>query len=127
MWKSIITKLKDLLNGRSYTQKPENNSDSTEKDFTRERLNGTPFDLVNQNNEWFLVMGNNRITEGKKTEHEAIQLLETDKWLILTRIAAIAVEKTLKVKDYERIKKAQDDFDANKRVERMKQNATRGI
>lgn len=63
----------------------------------REELKGTPFVLIKQStgekDQYFMVMGDHRITEPTNTRQEQIKKLETEKWLLMMHIAVITQTK----------------------------------
>lgn len=72
------------------------------------KIEGTPFTQIEQEGKHFLVMGNHRITDDKKTEEQAWESLDKEKWLIIMHMIIIAIEK---VKEQEKLK---GGFDPNK-------------
>lgn len=59
----------------------------------REPIEGTPFTLIKQNEKYFTVMGDYRITETTKTVSEQMEALEKNKWLNILTMIGIAIEK----------------------------------
>lgn len=86
---STSIKQSELLNaqlGSDGTHKESSNSEL----ITRERITGTPFWVIGQENkEWFIVMKNYKITEGKATREEALKELENNKWNIIAAVCEI--------------------------------------
>lgn len=78
----------------------ENTSQNNEL-TKRRKLDGTPFYIIKQINDnnkeqYFLVMGDYRLTEPTETEKETLEKLITEQWLIITNVIAIATEKLIK-------------------------------
>lgn len=82
----------ELHNTVMNEMKPEPEKDETPL-IEYEEIEGTPFTIVHQNNMWFLVMGNNRITEPTHTRLEQINKLDSEKFLLMLHIAVIVGEK----------------------------------
>lgn len=61
-----------------------------------EVINNTPFHVVKQNEEWFIVMGKQMISTKYKTKEEAIDSIERDKWFIIMTIATMVFETLTK-------------------------------
>lgn len=59
----------------------------------QEEIKGTPFRLCKYEEEWFLAIGNNKITHGYKTKEEALERLDIDKWFIIMHMAIIMIEQ----------------------------------
>lgn len=67
----------------------------------REKIPGTPFTLIYQDNiGWFVVMGDHRLTEPTLSKEEQIEKLETNKWELITTVVISVVER---LKQYEQI------------------------
>lgn len=71
----------------------ETSSQKNEQIVEYKQLKGTPFTLVRQNEDYFLVMGDNRLTEPTKTEEETMEKLESEKWMIIFTVVAIVSDK----------------------------------
>lgn len=72
----------------------------------RKKIEGTPFYIIKQttdhdNDKYFLIMGDYRLTEPTETEEETTQKLKTEHWNIVCNIIAITTEKFLKLTPYE--------------------------
>lgn len=92
-------KQKDILNTQTNVEENQNKENSTL--IVRERIPNTPFYIIrNLENQWFIVMGDHRITELKETKEEALDELEDNRWFITMSIAAIVLEKMLAEKKY---------------------------
>jgi len=86
----------DTLNSQSSSEKTLNNGYI----MTYEKIKGTPFTLVRHEMNWFIALGNNRITTPTETKEETLEKLETEKWEIVMHLAIIAVTKT---KEFEKL------------------------
>lgn len=62
-----------------------------------EKIPGTPFTLIFQQNTWFIVIGDSRITEPTQTREEQIKKLEEDKWMLILQVA---IHVNHKLKEY---------------------------
>lgn len=88
------------------------NKESTLIDY--EKIEGTPFTLVHmkEQKQWFLVMGDHRLTEPTNTRNESLEKLETEKWMIQMIMTSIVVHKINEEnqKDAEWISKTRQHF-----------------
>lgn len=67
-----------------------NNSRSSDRAAVADQLEGTPFTIVNYPERgWQLALGNQLLTDPTATVEETINKLETEKWHIIMRIAAV--------------------------------------
>lgn len=71
----------------------ENNHNSNSTLHERTEIVGTPFHLVNQNEEYFITMGDYRLTIPTKKQEDTIQKLITEHWRITLTMIAIALDK----------------------------------
>lgn len=86
---STTIKQSELLNAQLGTDGTHKDASNTEL-IQRERIKGTPFWIIGQEEkEWFIVMKNYKITEGKKTKEEALAELENNKWNIIAAVCEI--------------------------------------
>lgn len=91
MSKSTNTKQRELLTTQ---ENAENNPKQNSTLAEREQIQGTPFTLIKtQEQQWFMVMGDYRVTETTKTKEEQIKKLESEKWLLIMHICIVAIEK----------------------------------
>lgn len=88
--------LTTLLNA----DKDQNKENSTLYDV--EKLGNTPFALIKQENKYFLVLGNNRVTEKYETREEAIEQLEVSKWDLILHLAIVVTERILETREQEK-------------------------
>jgi hypothetical protein len=58
----------------------------------REKIEGTPFTLIKQNEQYFLVMGDHRLTEPTKNRETTMIKLENEKWLLMTQVVICILE-----------------------------------
>lgn len=58
----------------------------------RKQIAGTPFTMIRQEDKWFIVMGDYRMTEPTETEDEQIRKLEDEKWWIITCMVSIIIK-----------------------------------
>lgn len=88
----------DLLNTQLGADPiPNTKSDSQLMEYNK--VPGSPFTIVRREKEWFLSMGNNRISEYYETEKEVLEFIEKDMFnLILTMIIIL-------ITDYPKLKK----------------------
>lgn len=61
--------------------------ETTETLITREQIEGTPFTLIHQENKWFLVMGDYRVTEPTLHKQDTLDKLDSEKWMLITHIS----------------------------------------
>lgn len=92
----------------------ENNHKQNSILTEREPIKGTPFTLIKQDEQWFMVMGDYRVTETTKTKEEQIEKLESEKWLLIMHICIVAIKKIgIENNDYknweERMKKLKEN------------------
>lgn len=79
----------------------ENNPNKNYPLTEREPILGTPFTLIRDNEKWFMVMADYRVTETTKTKEEQLDKLDTEKWLLIMHIAIIALRKMRQQEDKE--------------------------
>lgn len=96
MQKPTQTKQSEQLN---IQENVENNHNKQSSLIEREKIEGTPFTLITLNEEYFMVMGDYKVTETTKTKEEQIQKLESEKWLLIMHICIVALERMKKVTD----------------------------
>jgi hypothetical protein len=58
------------------------------------QIEGTPFTLIRKENEYFVVMGNHRVTEGYDSEVEALNSIVNDKWLTILKMILIVNDRS---------------------------------
>lgn len=59
----------------------------------REEIKGTPFHLINYNNEgWFVALGKYRMTETGKDKEELIKMVENKDWTLILDTIAVLTE-----------------------------------
>lgn len=92
MQTSTNKKQSDILNTQENAENPGKENSSL---IEREQVPKTPFWVINQNEKWFLIMGENRITDLFNTKEEALDELKNNQWFITISIAAIVLEKML--------------------------------
>ena len=83
------TKHGDTLRTQSSSEETPNNNSLIE----RVRIDGTPFVAIGQENKWFLVLGNYRITEPTETYEETVQKLDTNMWDIIGTLICVLQDK----------------------------------
>lgn len=76
------------------------NSNENKQLAQRKIIEGTPFYVVkqtmdNDKNQYFMIMGDYRLTEPTETEKETLEKLITEHWNIIANIVAITTEKML--------------------------------
>lgn len=87
------TKQRDTLNTQNNVEENPTRENSTLINY--EKIPGTPFTIINQEEKWFIVMGDWRITESTLTREEQIKKLEEEKWLIIMHMTIICIKKQL--------------------------------
>lgn len=104
MEQSTTSKQKDILSTQL-------NSEETHKEnysiATNEEVIGTPFRLIQQNEKWFLVMGNNRVTEPTDNKETTLLKLENEKYQLMMLIAVIV---NIQMKSHQDIDQAKRDL-----------------
>lgn len=96
------TKQKEQSSEHNSTEK-KNGYNETSSLVSRRPIEGTPFTMIrqtmdNDKNQYFIIMGDHRLTEPSNTEEFQLQLLTLDKWKIIVNVIAVVVEKTLQLK-----------------------------
>lgn len=72
--------------------------------INREKIEGTPFWLIGILEQgWFIVMGDQRLTEPVETKEQALKLLQTEHWQIMMNMVVTLIETGKKI-DIERNK-----------------------
>lgn len=117
MENSTTNKARDILNTQNNAEKTHKQKSSTL--IERKEIPGTPFTMIKQANEgeqyqYFIVMGDYRLTEPVYKEEEALEKLVTEHWRIIASIIAITTEKMLEVKQQK------EDIATNRMAEREK-------
>lgn len=92
MSNTIKTAHGDILNTQNSIEETHNKNYPL---VEMEKIEGTPFTLIHQEQKWFIVMGDHRVTEPTETKQQCLEKLEKEKWLLTMHIAIIAVQKTL--------------------------------
>ena len=80
---------------------------------SQEKLEGTPFTIIHQEDKWFLVMGDHRMTNPTNTREQTLEKLENEKWLILMTMTAIIIEKM----NNEKLRMLKNAFDKRQELE----------
>ncbi len=100
--------LEEKLNGQTSIKKTHKEECLIE----RKEIEGTPFTMIRQEivenkPEWFIVMGNHRLTEPTTSEETQLEKLVNDYWKIVVNVIAIVIEKynQTKTQEYEMAKK----------------------
>lgn len=83
------TKHGELLNTQSNV---ENNPNKNSTLIEQEKIEGTPFMAIKQNNQWFLTLGNYRLTEGTDTLEETEDKLKTEMWELIMKVSITVVD-----------------------------------
>lgn len=86
---STTLKQEELLNTQ---RNAESNHNKNSTLVERNKIEGTPFYLLKNNNEYFITYGKYRITEPTTTEEETLKKLESEKWLITMHMIIIIIE-----------------------------------
>lgn len=85
MLHSTTTKQQDILKTQSDAENDPNLNSS--QLITRKSVDGTPFYVVGTEEKgYFVVLGKYKIAETGKTEEEAIENLEKDKWKVIVNL-----------------------------------------
>ena len=69
------------------------NTSQNEQLVTHEKLEGTPFTIVKQENKWLLVIGNTRMIEDKNSREEILETLDQEHWTITMRVTIMIAQK----------------------------------
>lgn len=102
-------------------------SESGEKEhlIEREEVPGTPFTLININNEgWFLTMGKYRLIDKGKTKAELLEAIQHKNWELITSVITI-VFHTIEQNDgmidqlVEKVKTVIDQHDQNIKTDEL--------
>lgn len=64
--------------------------------YSIEPITGTPFAMIKNEEGYFMVLGNTRITESYETQEEAFAITESDMWSMVARVASIIAENIVK-------------------------------
>lgn len=112
MSQSTNNNQEDLLNIKSSSDNTHS-SDSHLIKYTA--IENTPFKLIKQNEEYFIVMGSHRLTEPTQTKNEQYIKLEKEKWKILTNVIIIITETIIntRLKNNLEIPKTEDKLVEN--------------
>lgn len=87
---STTTKHGDILHTQLNAEEtPKQNYPLIEQ----EKIEGTPFTLIKQNDKYFIVMGNTRITDPTLNKETTLIKLETEKWLIILHLVIAVMER----------------------------------
>lgn len=77
---------------KSLTNAVDTNTDNRQLILKRE-IKGTPFTLTgNEDQGYFLTLGNYRLTEAKETPEEATEEIESNTWNIISRLVAAYID-----------------------------------
>lgn len=80
--------------------------DSSSEIHTREEIEGTPFVIVgNEERGYMLTTGDHMVSEYQPTVWEAKQLLETEKWNIITNLMIVVYKKMQRLDTIDELKK----------------------
>lgn len=71
-----------------------NRVSSNEEIIKRERIEGTPFDAINEGDGWFLVMGRFKITEKTENIQELEEQIKGVNWGLLGNVVSAIVINT---------------------------------
>jgi len=104
------TKQADVLNTQNNTD--DNHNKKSDSLIERKQIEGTPFTMIKQENRYFLVMGDHRLTEPNPSEEETLNLLEKEYWRLLITIIAIVIEKIKEKDKIEELKKNSDESES---------------
>lgn len=99
---STTSKQKDILNTQLNSEETLNKNYSI---ATNEEVPGTPFRLIQQNNKWFLVMGNNRVTEPTDNKETTLLKLQNEQYTLMMLIAVIVNDQMKSQQDVDQAKR----------------------
>jgi hypothetical protein len=74
---------KESLQQSIHTSLESGNNSNSNSLFSREPIEGTPFELIETQEGYMMVWGKYKISRMTKTAEECINLLTTDKWSII--------------------------------------------
>lgn len=119
MQQSTTGKARDTLNTQNNVKETHNKKSTSLTE--RKKIEGTPFTMIKTpmddvegiyNDEYFIVMGDHRITEPTNTEKEQLDKLVKDYWLIVLNVIAIVVEKYKYIEGVANLQTAQQNSDS---------------
>lgn len=86
---------KELLQLQTSVEEEQSREGSSEEIIQRETVEGTPFQVINLNNEgWFLALGKYRMTEPQENKQELIDRVKNKDWnVILDTIAILTMRQ----------------------------------
>jgi len=58
----------------------------------REEVNGTPFTLVKQNENWYVLLGKYRLSEAYQEKEEALKDANRNDWMRTMQVVGIMIE-----------------------------------
>lgn len=67
------------------------NKQNSSKLIEREQLEGTPFTLIKNEEEYFIAIGQYKLTQSHQTASEAIEEIENNQWNIITTLIDIMI------------------------------------
>lgn len=92
MSQQTSSKHQDILNTQLSAEETHKENSTLVK---HEKIGKSPLTIVHQNDKWFIVLGNERLTEFFNTKEEALDELTYNSWTIVMHIAIIMTQKVL--------------------------------
>lgn len=108
MQKPISTKQRDILNTQENVDQDQNKENYSL--IERHIIENSPFMAIRLEDNWFLVMGDHRITDDYNTKEEAVERLVIEKWRIIALMVLIMIQdvplltQIMKVNEIEELK-----------------------
>lgn len=91
--RKTIRKVKiDELIANAATQQVNKRREEMEKLVEIERVEGTPFTIVRNESDWYVQIGNWRVTEALKSKEEALQDAERTDWDRIIQVIEVVVK-----------------------------------
>lgn len=93
--------MKHTIPGQNAPSNTQQNAENNHNLNSFEPIENTPFTLIKKEENYFLTMGDYRITEPTDTKEKTMEKLEKEKWMIIFSIIAVIVEKmsTMQIKE----------------------------
>lgn len=82
-----------LLNAQLNVEETNTESKEYKKLIEYEKIEGAPFDMIKQDEEYFVAIGNNMLTSKHSTWEGAIEELDERKWEIILNLIVIVAGK----------------------------------
>lgn len=90
-----MEKQSELLKSQTNADQADNSNSTSEPLIIREKIKGTPFWIIGDQDGWGIVLSNYRLTRIHQTKEAALKELEDEKWNLIMRMASIIFEKQI--------------------------------